>query len=133
MNSIPDDTHQRMLREWRSGAGFPRKPLPRTTLRFLDYSLCEWTWCVWARETYAFACAANEEFWEHEWQCHGTCSGFSLPDYFTNAIEAYEQCDQVGMHACTTCMLHNVMMFDPPCPPLYVQAWTWPLHVSAVC
>ena len=35
-------------------------------------------------------CAANEEFWEHEWICHGTCSGMDIPTYFAAAIQVFE-------------------------------------------
>ena len=35
-------------------------------------------------------CAANEDFREHEWICHRTCSGMDIPTYFAAAIQVFE-------------------------------------------
>ncbi len=42
------------------------------------------------------ACAADEEFWEHEWICHGTCSGMDIPTYFAAAIRVFESSTNSG-------------------------------------
>ena len=37
--------------------------------------------------------AANECFWEHEWSCHGSCSGWNQHDYFSNTIALHNDND----------------------------------------
>ena len=38
----------------------------------------------------------NEKFWEHEWDKHGTCSGYSIEEYFQTTLDLrsrfYESC-----------------------------------------
>ena len=46
-------------------------------------------------------CAANECFWEHEWDCHGSCSGLSQQDYFQETLNLHSQYDiSVGALSC---------------------------------
>lgn len=34
---------------------------------------------------------ANCHLWEHEWNCHGICSGLSQEDYFKKALQVYHK------------------------------------------
>ncbi|XP_024363792.2 ribonuclease 1 [Physcomitrium patens] len=38
----------------------------------------------------------NEDFWEHEWSKHGTCSGFTQREYFQNSVDLYNDYDITG-------------------------------------
>ena len=39
----------------------------------------------------------DEDFWEKEWVKHGTCTGMTEIEYFTRAIECYENCKLRGV------------------------------------
>jgi len=47
----------------------------------------------------------TEEFWRHEWQKHGTCSGMSQLEYFQKALNLTQshsnECE--GIHTCSIC------------------------------
>ncbi|CAL8467296.1 g6833 [Coccomyxa elongata] len=36
---------------------------------------------------------ANECFWEHEWDCHGSCSGLAQQDYFQGVLDLHSKYD----------------------------------------
>lgn len=46
--------------------------------------------------TLACTSSHNEDFWEHEWSKHGTCSGFTQHDYFQSSIDLYNNYDITG-------------------------------------
>lgn len=46
--------------------------------------------------TLACSSSHNEDFWEHEWSKHGTCSGLSQHDYFQRSIDLYNDYDITG-------------------------------------
>ena len=87
VDSIPDETYQKMLTDWPSDRG--GKYLP----------LCKSAWCLNAAPlTHTCGCAhdfstAADDFFNHEYTCHGTCSGLKQGEYFTAAIQAYENCN----------------------------------------
>lgn len=42
--------------------------------------------------TYWHGCYGNDvDFWQHEWAKHGTCTGWSLVDYFVNTVGYFLQ------------------------------------------
>ena len=49
-------------------------------------------WCFWLTAASLYN-AANECFWEHEWSCHGSCSGWNQHDYFSNTINLHNNND----------------------------------------
>lgn len=46
--------------------------------------------------TLACTSSHNEDFWEHEWSKHGTCSGFTQHQYFQSSIDLYNNYDITG-------------------------------------
>lgn len=53
--------------------------------------LCYSVLCV--HEILACVCAENPCFWEHEWDCHGSCSGFKQQDYFQKTLDLHKRYD----------------------------------------
>lgn len=37
--------------------------------------------------------AVNTCFWEHEWDCHGSCSGLTQQDYFQDTLKLHYKYD----------------------------------------
>eukprot|EP00310_Coccolithus_braarudii_P009686 CAMPEP_0183360750 /NCGR_PEP_ID=MMETSP0164_2-20130417/56052_1 /TAXON_ID=221442 /ORGANISM="Coccolithus pelagicus ssp braarudi, Strain PLY182g" /LENGTH=156 /DNA_ID=CAMNT_0025535175 /DNA_START=131 /DNA_END=601 /DNA_ORIENTATION=- len=35
--------------------------------------------------------SSNEQFWSHEWEKHGSCTGLSQLDYFSTALKLYTE------------------------------------------
>ncbi|CAK0733561.1 hypothetical protein CVIRNUC_000295 [Coccomyxa viridis] len=58
----------------------------------------------------------NEEFWEHEWICHGTCSGMDIPTYFAAAIRVFES--SANSREVMSCYTKDLSPIDCPdiCP-----------------
>merc|ERR1711957_469635 len=46
----------------------------------------------------------NEEFWTHEWEKHGTCSGMEMLDYFKKGLSLRDQHFGECKHG-TTCAI----------------------------
>lgn len=40
----------------------------------------------------------DRKFWKHEWTRHGMCTGMSELEYFTKALECFEQVKLKGSH-----------------------------------
>merc|ERR1711865_777863 len=53
-----------------------------------------------------------EQFWDHEWKKHGTCSGMSQHAYFQKALSLLtqysSQCDNVNDQSCNVCFAKDL-------------------------
>jgi hypothetical protein len=43
-------------------------------------------------------------FWDHEWSKHGTCSGMSQNDYFTEGISLFQKYSSKCSSDCYICL-----------------------------
>ena len=46
----------------------------------------------------------NHDFWDHEWSKHGTCSGMSQNDYFTEVISLFQKYSSKCSSDCYVCL-----------------------------
>ena len=47
----------------------------------------------------SFHYADDDCFHNHEWECHGTCSGLSQPDYFKDVIDLHKTANIAVSHS----------------------------------
>jgi len=57
---------------------------------------------------------SNEDFWSHEWSKHGTCSGLSQEDYFSDAISLYNKYKSECVTDCYICFTPS-MSYEGVC------------------
>lgn len=85
----------------------------------------------WA-ESFEVLCAANECFWEHEWDCHGSCSGLTQQDYFQETLNLHSQYDiSVGALSCQAHVLFGTA--TRACVALFFDTeWASPSQISVL-
>jgi ribonuclease T2 len=47
---------------------------------------------------------SNQDFWSHEWSKHGTCTGMSQEDYFSQTISLYQKYKSGCTTDCYVCL-----------------------------
>ncbi|CAE7543893.1 unnamed protein product [Symbiodinium natans] len=64
---------------------------------------------------------ANEVFWQHEWEKHGTCSRMDEASFFKKALQLYDQykvkCGKKKEGDCAICFNEDLVTLET-CPPI---------------